>query len=320
MTCKLCGKKSAHAKSHCADVLAARLAGSDQVIRKLGEESLRDQEKLRKSENLVAELTVEKNRVKGERLNWRAVADLHLKEISKLRNSVSSAEKQAEKLKNKNGALDQMLAEARKNEASEYCLVSCGCGEKRKVHNVGKLAFIELIERPEAEMGQGILQIMMESAYVRKELAEAQKTIDDFAKESLQDKEKIRDAEAQLERAGYMGMDMEIAKLEHELLEARKKNTDLNRRAQKAESAARETVEENRRKGQSFGRGLANWAATDAERRLVEFEKYTFAAAAAHLRAEASKVPVGAYDNAKGCMTYNWMMWCADQLSLREGK
>ncbi len=55
---------------------------------------------------------------------------------------------------------------------------------------------------------------------------------------------------------------------------AQNKNTELNRRAQKAESAARQTVEENRRKGQSFGRGLANWAASDYERRLKELEKY----------------------------------------------
>ena len=65
----------------------------------------------------------------------------------------------------------------------------------------------------------------------------------------------------------------ELQSVRARLAKALEKNTELNRRAQKAESAARETVEENRRKGQSFGRGLANWAATDYERRLKEVQQ-----------------------------------------------
>ena len=69
----------------------------------------------------------------------------------------------------------------------------------------------------------------------------------------------------------YMGECIES--LRARISETQKKNTELNRRAQKAESAARATAEENRRKGQSFGRGLANWAASDADRRLAEEKK-----------------------------------------------
>ncbi len=44
-------------------------------------------------------------------------------------------------------------------------------------------------------------------------------------------------------------------------------------------------------------------------------EKDAFAAAAAHLRAEAQKLPLQHEHVSKGCSTYNWMRWCANFLS-----
>ena len=83
---------------------------------------------------------------------------------------------------------------------------------------------------------------------LRAQLAEAQKTIDDFAKESLRDQEKLRkidetwsrerqryrvnveavsdllaEAKSKLKRVGYLGMDMEIATLEHKLANVEKR-------------------------------------------------------------------------------------------------
>lgn len=48
----------------------------------------------------------------------------------------------------------------------------------------------------------------------------------------------------------------------------RRKLTEMQRRAQAAESAARVTVEEVRRAGVSLGRSLSQWAAADLDRRL----------------------------------------------------
>lgn len=52
----------------------------------------------------------------------------------------------------------------------------------------------------------------------------------------------------------------------------RGKNSELNRRCQRAESVANENVEACKRAGQSFGRGLANYAALDYMRRLEAVE------------------------------------------------
>ena len=57
--------------------------------------------------------------------------------------------------------------------------------------------------------------------------------------------------------------------------ESRATNARLNLRCQKAESAARENVEACRRAGVSFGRGLANWAATDYRRKLDAIDRGT---------------------------------------------
>lgn len=59
------------------------------------------------------------------------------------------------------------------------------------------------------------------------------------------------------------------------LEQSRATNQRLNLRCQEAESVARENVEACRRAGTSFGRGLANWAATDYRRKLDAIERGT---------------------------------------------
>jgi len=50
-------------------------------------------------------------------------------------------------------------------------------------------------------------------------------------------------------------------------------NRRLNRRCQHAESAARQTLEQQRRAGPSFGRALANWGYAQAMERVRELEE-----------------------------------------------
>lgn len=59
----------------------------------------------------------------------------------------------------------------------------------------------------------------------------------------------------------------DVERLEKERDAARATITELNRRCQAAESAARQTADDCRRKGVSFGRGLANWAWADERRK-----------------------------------------------------
>jgi hypothetical protein len=51
-----------------------------------------------------------------------------------------------------------------------------------------------------------------------------------------------------------------------------KRNTDLQRRCQLAESAARTTLEKVQRQGSSLSRGLLQLALLDAQRRIAELE------------------------------------------------
>lgn len=72
----------------------------------------------------------------------------------------------------------------------------------------------------------------------------------------------------------------------HEALRAT--NTELNRRAQLAESAARENVEAVLRAGMPLGRTLAHFAAMDARR-----ERDAAANRVAELEAEAARLRIG---------------------------
>lgn len=61
--------------------------------------------------------------------------------------------------------------------------------------------------------------------------------------------------------------------LGEEVARLRKKNADLNRRAQLAEKVASENVNACEKKGVSLGRGLAIWAYQDLKRKLRELSE-----------------------------------------------
>lgn len=61
-----------------------------------------------------------------------------------------------------------------------------------------------------------------------------------------------------------------VAALKVETIRLRQKNKELNRRAQLAESAARQNIEACKKQGISMGRALANYAFKDLQRRMRE--------------------------------------------------
>lgn len=77
--------------------------------------------------------------------------------------------------------------------------------------------------------------------------------------------------------------------VEADLAQARATNARLNRRAQQAESAAAQTVEDCRRQGVSLGRGLALWAAERAEAELRMRELHHFEEEKLRAEAEAER-------------------------------
>jgi len=75
-----------------------------------------------------------------------------------------------------------------------------------------------------------------------------------------------------------------------EVRRLRVKKSELNRRCQQAEAAARHNVEECRRQGVPLGRYLANWTARDFERQLLEARAALASAEARGAAAEREKV------------------------------
>jgi hypothetical protein len=68
-------------------------------------------------------------------------------------------------------------------------------------------------------------------------------------------------ARADTPGSSYTAVQATLHALGTALLAARAKNSELNRRCQAAEKAARQTIEQAKRAGGSFGRALANYAA-----------------------------------------------------------